>query len=276
METVKDPGLTAVLIPLLIIVFIIAVGVVLLYQHFQKNLVIHKLREEAMKRDHQGELLRANILAQEDERKRIAQDIHDELGATLSIMRMNMMMLERQPSSADPALQTGLQNVRSLTENALSSMRSISHRLMPPQLESFGLLKTLEAAVGQINAAGNLYIHINAAAGPASMPWAVSLGLYRVIMELVNNTIRHSGASHAQLDISQQNNCIVCSYTDNGKGINDREEGNGLGLKSIEGRVSALNGSFELGTARDGGFYAIVSVPLQPAGNNEHTIIQKK
>ncbi len=262
METVKNQGLTEVLIPLLIIVFIIAVGVVLLYLHFQKNLVIHKLREEAMKRDHQAELLRASIQAQEEERKRIAQDIHDELGAALSIMRMNTIMLERQTDSSTPALQSGLQNVLSLTENALSSMRSISHRLMPPQLESFGLLKTLEAAIGQINATGDLHIAITANSEPGSMSWSVRLGLYRVIMELMNNTIRHSGASQAKLDISSQNNCIVCKYTDNGKGLSEGESVKGLGLKSIEGRISALNGTFDIVPKQEGGFYAFVSVPV--------------
>src|SRR2546423_66619 len=104
METVKTPEFIEVLIPLLIIVFIIGVGVVLLYQHFQKNLIVHKLREETMKSDHQRELLRANIEAEEEERKRIAHDLHDELGAVLSIMRMNMLMLERQSAVSAPPL----------------------------------------------------------------------------------------------------------------------------------------------------------------------------
>ena len=262
MEMVKDSTLINALLPLLVIIFTIGAGVVLLYQLFQKNLYIQKLKNETMKSNHQAELLRSNILAQEGERKHIAQDIHDELGAALSITRMNMVMLEQQSSTSAPGLLPGLQNVRTLVEAAIASMRSISHRLMPPQLEAFGLVKTLEAVTEQMNKTGQIDIQLHASSCPADLPWALSLGLYRIIMELINNTARHSGASQACIEIYQQNDYIVCRYTDNGKGFSPGEISNGLGYRSIDGRINSLHGKFEFCKTAKSGFCAIMSIPV--------------
>lgn len=138
MEAVKSSGLIEILLPMLAIVFIVAVGVVMLYMHFQKNLFAQTLEKERLKNTHQADLLRSNMLTQEEERKRIAHDLHDELGAALSIMRMHIMMMEQNNSDV-PAISSGLQNLRTLSETALSSMRGISHRLCHPSWKRLAL-----------------------------------------------------------------------------------------------------------------------------------------
>jgi signal transduction histidine kinase len=264
MEALKDSEFIKALLPFVAIIFIIAVGVVLLYQHFQKNLYAQKLKEEELKATHQTELLRANIQAQEEERRRIAQDLHDELGAVLSIMRMNIMMLEQQDSPGSTL--AGLQKVRQLTETSLASVRSISHRLMPPQLEAFGLVKTLEAVAAQINEAGSIEIQLNAPAALSGLPWAVSIGLYRIIMELVNNTLKHAGATVAKIEIALSNEAVVCEYSDNGKGLTEVTPGKGLGQKSIDGRISVLGGKMSIANGAEGGFKASFEIPLVTSG----------
>ena len=267
METIKNPIYIDVLIPLMVIIFIIGVGVVLLYQHFQKNLFIHKLKQETLKANYHNDLLRSNIRAEEEERKRIAQDLHDEMGAVLSIMRMNLVLLEQQSRQTTVSLSPGIENVRKLTENAITSMRNISHRLMPPQLETFGLVKTLESVARQICETGKIAIQIHA---PEQMPdllWVIKLGLYRIVMELINNTIKHSGATQVTIDIHSSNEQVFCQYTDNGKGLNKADSGNGLGFKSIEGRINAMNGFFEIDTEQGHGFKANIRMPLVPLQN---------
>jgi len=266
MEMAKDKEFIDMLLPLLLIIFIIGVGVVLLYQHFQKNLYIQKLKEETLKTNYQNELLRSSIEAEEGERKRIAQDLHDELGAALSIMRMNIMMLEQKNNDAGNNL-SGLANVRQLSETALASVRNISHRLMPPQLESFGLLKTLEAVIEQINGAGSLSVELIPLCALGDLSWTMDLTLYRVIMELINNTIKHSGASQAKIEFSDAGTHLKCVYTDNGRGLPEQSN-RGLGLKSIEGRMRAVEGSLEYGNNIGGGILVTITIPspgqLQP------------
>jgi signal transduction histidine kinase len=260
METPEEISVLSILLPLAGIVFIIAVGVVLLNQQFQKNLFRQQLGQEELKNVHQRELLSSSIRMQEEERKRIAQDLHDELGATLSIARMHLLQLQTKHAEASPESIAAFGNIRGLIENALSGMRRISHQLMPPQLETFGLVNALEAVARQVNETGGMQITITAAQNLPECGWLVKVGLYRINMELLNNTIRHAGADRVTIDISFEAGLVVSSYSDNGKGLPVDFAGKGLGTKGIEGRAASLGGSLELGN-KSGGFYAIARIP---------------
>ena len=143
MEATEQLTFLKILLPFAGIAFIIAIGVILINQQFRKKLHDEMLKQEQLKSQHQLNMLRSSIQVQEAERKRIAQDLHDELGATLSIARMQLVQLEDQ-NKQDKNLETALQRVRMATEASLASMRRISHQLMPPQLERFGLVTTME------------------------------------------------------------------------------------------------------------------------------------
>jgi signal transduction histidine kinase len=252
METSTQITLLTTLLPLIGVIFIIAVGVVILNQHFQKNLYRQKLEQEEIKNRHQQELLTSSILVQEQERKRIAQDIHDELGALLSISRMHLVQLEEKENQPGPTYFTGsLQNIRSLTEKALSSMRKISHELMPPQLETFGLLKTLEAVAGHANKTGNITICIDAVDHFPELPWPLTLGLYRIMMELINNTLKHAGADTINIELDYTNGIIACVYRQ-WKRYTIHKKEKWPGLKSIEGRASSLGGNIHIGNEGKG------------------------
>jgi signal transduction histidine kinase len=142
------------------------------------------------------------------------------------------------------------------------SMRSISHQLMPPQLEAFGLIPTLEAVASQINKSGTLHVQLCTPVSLTSIPWETSLALYRILMELINNTIKHSGATQACIKIDEYDSCLDCNYTDNGKGIAPECKGLGLGHKSIDGRVLAAQGTFKFCSPDEGGFWASVHIPI--------------
>ncbi|MEO5912317.1 MAG: histidine kinase [Pelobium sp.] len=262
METVKDLNFLDTLLPLAVIIFIIAIGVVLLNQHFQKNLYQQKLAQKALKSKYQNELLKTTIDIQEEERNRIAQDIHDELGAVISIIRMNLVMLEEQSAPDDEKVLAGLKNARSLSENALTSIRRISHRLMPPQLKAFGLIKTLESVIDQINKTAFLKINLNSSDDLKGLPWDVKLGIYRILMELINNTIKHAKATKIDIHLFCKENFIHCDYTDNGIGLLHQPEKIGLGRKGIEGRISSLEGILKSGNRSEGGFYTKFQIPV--------------
>lgn len=260
MEASKNLIFLNMLLPMAVIIFIIGVGVVLLNQHFQRNLSLQKLKQEELKSRHQNDLFLSSIHAQEEERKRIAQDLHDELGAVISIMRMHLVMLEQQ--SSEESQLAGLQNARQLSETALASIRSITHQLMPPQLVSFGLTATLESVTEQINRTQEINIQLTSVFTTGDLSWIVNLGLYRIIMELINNTIKHARARQVSIDLSQEGQYIRCEYTDDGIGLQEEHAGKGLGHKSIEGRVSALGGQLQFGNSPGGGFYAIIELPM--------------
>lgn len=132
---------------------------------------------------------------------------------------------------------------------------------MPPQLEAFGLVKTLEAVSDQINSSGNITIALNANSHFDDLPKQVCIGMYRIVMELINNTIKHSGATLITIDMYVKDNDVVCKYSDNGKGVIDGQVSNGMGHKSIEGRVAALDGKFKIDSGDNRGFNSTVQIP---------------
>jgi len=255
------------LLPFAGIVFVITIGVILLMQQFRKNLYRQQLEQEALKNKHQLELLRSSFQAEEGERKRIAQDLHDELGATLSITRMHLLQAERLHGKAETTLLSDLQNIRSLTESSLESMRRISHQLMPPQLQKFGLIKTLETIAEQLNGADKITLEMHLLSDIPPMNLEVEVSLYRVFMELINNTLKHADASTIVIEITYKQNTLIGKYRDNGKGIHAVEidstvNKGGLGLKGMEGRMNSIGGTIEIEHSTNKGFSAQLMVPL--------------
>ena len=228
----------------------------------QQNRALEKakgLLEIEVKYLHQKHLLESNINVQEAERKRIAQDLHDELGAVLSIARMHIVQMQDQNTNGIGNLEA-LQQARTLTETALATMRRISHELMPPQLEKFGLVKTLEAIASQINQANKITLDFISAEEMTRSSMAIELGLYRICMEMINNTLKHAGAKRIQIRLDQENDYILFSYCDDGCGLPENYN-EGLGFKTIEARLSALGGKSEISKNELGGYHAVLRIP---------------
>ncbi len=260
METTQELNFLSTLFPLVGIIFIIAFGVILLNQHFRKNLIQQKLGKEELKAKHGQELLRSSIEAQEKERKRIANDLHDELGAALSIARMHIIQLEEKNKNDDEQLKA-LNNIKVLTESALASMRRISHELMPPQLETFGIIKTLESLALRINTTNSIQLHINADDLPP-ISWNIELGLYRIILELITNTIKHAKAKEIKINFYRSMDGLVVQYNDDGIGCKNNSSIEGLGTQSLKARISALSGSIRPMVSNEPGFNVKLEIPL--------------
>ncbi|MDP9048050.1 MAG: histidine kinase [Bacteroidota bacterium] len=248
--------------------FIIAVGVVLLYAHFQKNLYRQELDKAALKAVQHEELLRNSIFVQEEERKRIASDLHDELGAVISIIRMNLVLIQqkfKKKEKISTDLISSVESLISLSESGISSVRSISHELMPPQLESFGLVKTLEYFTEKLNTSGKINICLSVNNELPPLQWPVTLGLYRIIMELINNTIKHAGAKKINMEFDYNGNDLSFHFKDDGRGMDSTsEDKTGMGFKNIEARTMALRGKIEYGNnGNNAGFKALIKVPVQ-------------
>lgn len=264
METGEEINLLAILLPLAGIVFIIVAGVLFLNQQFQKNLISQKLEQEELKVIHRQQLLLSSLTAQEQERKRIAQDMHDELGAVLSIARMHLVQLQQSAGQLTGDNGKKFDNIKEYLDNALVNMRRICHLLMPPQLEQFGLMEALEATARQINQAGTITVSVDSSHELREMDWLTKVTMYRICLELINNTIKHSGADMVSLRFYSDERDLHCSYRDNGKGINTEQKGNGIGIQGMIGRATSLGGTFESGNGEESGYRADICIPLHP------------
>lgn len=270
METTDELTFFTAFLPLAGVVFIIATGVILLNQHFHKNLYRQKLIQEELINQYQHDLLKSSIQVQEDERKRIASDLHDELGAALSIARMNIVQLEKNSqTNFDSSIVSSLQNIRSLTETSLASMRRISHELMPPNLVTFGFVTTLQELAAKANNTNEIYINIDTPENSERLPWETELGLYRISLELINNTIKHASAKQINIFLSLEKNLFSLLYEDDGIGIDSKTQkiNEGLGHKNIEARILSLKGNLKIIAEEGKGFSALIEIPI--LGENE-------
>ncbi len=155
-----------------------------------------------------------------------------------------------------------LQNIGSLSETSLNNIRQISHQLMPPQLETFGLVKTLEFVSEQLNKTDDIKLELKAPEIIPDMSFPLKLAFYRIFMELINNTIKHSGANKITVELNFNLLNVIGLYRDNGKGIVAESFQEGMGQKSMEGRVNSLGGTMTSGNHPEGGFYASICIPL--------------
>lgn len=262
MTPTQEVNFLTTLLPVAGIIFIIAVGVILMHQHFRKNLYQQMLAQEELKNIYQQGLLKSSIEGQERERKRIAQDMHDELGAALAIARMQLVQLEQQQVS-DTNLAASLKQVRMTTEAILASMRKLSHELMPAQLEQFGLIRTISGISDQLNGTNNIAISFVSPDELDTLSRSAELALYRICMEMIHNTIKHSGATEIEITLEHDDERVAFCYRDNGKGLTGEKMQNGLGMRSMEARANSIGATLQIGSGSEGGFNASVIIPAQ-------------
>jgi len=201
---------TAVLLMMAIFI-IIFVGY---YQHkqSQQRLALKELQER-----HRQELMGATFRGQEAERRRLAQDLHDDIGTMLSVAKLTLNQLERQlPPDSSHLLQA--QKTRQLLDDTLKNVRRISRDLVPTTLERFGLLAALEELVGN---ACNDIVEVRLER-PETLP-PLSSGLetmiYRILQELIGNAIRHSGANSIVIQLFPHQKEIRLNVFDDGRGF---------------------------------------------------------
>lgn len=232
---------------------ILAGAIVLFVVVYQRRLLNQQLQISQMKMTYQQKTLELNIEAQEKERKRIANDLHDSIGSILSATRLYLNQIETTKKEEQTHYIKG-KSIK-LLDSAITNIQSITRDLLPPSLDRFGLelavtdlCKTVrDLNVLEIVFTSNLNQRIED---------KQELLLYRIIQELINNTLKHAEASKILIQFIYQNNKLKLIYSDDGKGFQpimeqygeDRIITEGLGLQSIRTRVDLLNAEVKYAT----------------------------
>jgi signal transduction histidine kinase len=249
---------------LILVYFIGTVGMILLaggifffFVTYQKRLLQKQLEVNQIKHDQQKEILRNTIQAQEKERKRIAQDLHDEVGAMLSVVKLNVARIERK--SEEEKAKTLAGETKSYLDDVITQVRRISRALLPPSLEKLGLFHAVEELANWVNKSDQLQIECWKSGEQIRFDSKKELALFRVIQELMNNAIKHSEASLITVNTRFTNNAVAISLSDNGKGFNMNEKAStGLGLKNLESRSQMAGAFFKMKSVPRKGTTAII------------------
>jgi len=224
------------------VTFLLALSVVGFYILYQRRFLKQQL--ELKKTE-----LHATIQSQEDERRRIGRDLHDGIGSLLANLRMNINRLNT----------AGVQEQCSLLiDKTITDVRSIAHSLSPPGLELFGLAGAVEDLCDGIPL--KLSIENNAGDLKRLAP-NTALALYRVIQELLSNTLKHAEATSATITFNEQNGTLTIDYTDNGKGFSISPKQTGMGLRNIESRLNMIGVTYNIISSPGNGFKTTIQVP---------------
>ena len=227
----------------------------------------HKLFKYIDRLNRQRQLLNKRILTavlrtEEKARSRFSKELHDGLGPLLSSARMSLSALSREERSADQ--REIIDNTTYVIDEAIRSLREISNNLSPHVLNDFGLARGVQNFIDKSAAMHDAKIRFTTNLRTERYDTDIEVILYRVICELINNSLKHAACTSINLSLSQNGSELALDYTDDGRGFNPQAMMDcGMGLSNISSRINSLGGTFGISSAKGKGMRAAIRVNTQ-------------
>jgi signal transduction histidine kinase len=235
-----------------------AIGVFLIQKIFK-----YMKRVEESRRLTEKMFLNTIIQTEEKERKRFAKDLHDGLGPLLSSVKMSVSSLAQMKQ--DEASREIIENTELVINEAIKSIKEISDNLSPHILSNFGLVRALSNFINKINIAKTLRVNLITELKDERFDVNVEVVLYRVICELINNTIKHAQAKKINISLFQEGEYLNITYKDDGKGFDvskiiEHQGGSGMGFSNIYSRINSLKGEINIESENKKGTLVTIKV----------------
>ena len=246
----------------LIVALFVAVMASRHVNHLQSEIERQRRSEQHNRED--LERLSARLVdVQEQERRTLARELHDEVGQALTAVKMDIGIALRG-EQLDKRTRGALEEARDLSDNTLRSVRDMSQLLHPSALDDFGLPATLTTYLRNFAHRTGIRAQLAETMG-TRLAAAIELCVYRIVQEALNNVAQHSGASACTVSLSTGANLLRLVVEDNGRGPGNGRfgHGRGLGLIGMRERAQALGGTFAITTREGGGTVLAVTLPLQ-------------
>ncbi len=217
----------------------------------------------------QGEVLKqqdiatkAIIEAEENERKRIAAELHDGVGQMMSVAKMNLSAFENDLPFSNDVQRKNFENVIALVDESCKEVRNVSHQMMPNALLKSGLANAVREFISKIDN-HIIKVTLHSEGLNERMDGNLETVLYRVIQECVNNVLKHANANHLDISIIKDEEGIAATIEDNGKGFDasKRDQMEGIGLKNIVSRVTYLKGTIDFSSEKGKGTLIAIHIP---------------
>ncbi len=261
-------GVSNVLILGTIGMFVMAITLVSVVVFHQRRVIKFNKQLQKLEEEKQQMLLKASINFQEEERQRIAADLHDDAGPLLATARL---YLNENLIHQEPAVQLqSIFSAKQIIDDSIQLIRNISHSLMPPTLKNFGLESAIKDLFEKINGSGVINASARFHDNRERLKEEQELLIFRVLQELVTNIIKHSCAGFIHLTQNVQGNFSYFRIHHDGKGILQQEfeklsyDSGGLGLKNIESRIKVLKGNISFDIDSTQTYYKVtIEVPRE-------------
>ena len=227
----------------------------------------HKLIRYIDRLNRQRQLMQKRILTavlrtEEKSRSQFSKELHDGLGPLLSSAKMSLTALAREEHDAEQ--REIIDNTTYVIDEAIRSLREISNNLSPHVLNDFGLARGVQNFIDKSAAMHDAKIRFTTNLRTERYDTDIEVILYRVICELINNSLKHAACSAINLSLSQNGSELTLDYTDNGRGFNPQAMMDcGMGLSNISSRINSLGGTFDISSAKGKGMRAAIRVNTQ-------------
>lgn len=227
---------------------------------YQKRVIREQEQRAARELEYQHQMIQLQLESQEQERKRIGADLHDSLGSLLWGAKVNAQLVQQSAALGSEALESHQELVKILNES-IEAVRKIAWELTPEAFHYTGLSGSLKKLCQQMDGKPiriKLLEH-----NPKAWNDDRALLVFRIIQELITNTFKHSGASELMIVLDWHPDKLLIRYTDNGKGLPEKETRKGVGMWNIEQRIKHLKAVFQMGSPPVGpGLDITMEIPL--------------
>lgn len=244
------------------IVFALLMGVALAYSYYRRNKIRQQQQLQMAIMQQQQLATQAVLEAEENERTRIGQDLHDGVGQMMSAVKINLSTFRDALAFADEHERLKYDNLMALVDESCKEVRSISHNMMPNALLKTGLASAIRDFLNRID---NRVMEVNLYTEGLNerLNTDTETMLYRVLQECVNNVIKHAGASRLDISIIRDEEGISATVEDNGNGFDAgrKETFDGIGLKNITTRVEYLKGTVDFDSRPGQGTVVTINIP---------------
>lgn len=216
--------------------------------------------------DHQKNMaLRSFIQGQEEERHRIAQDLHDGVGHLLSLVKIGLSSFQENVQELVPARLEEFERFLGIYDQAVQEVRAVSHQLMPATLRKMGLKAALQDLSTMLALSTPIRVNVSLETLDTFAPHLDSeleTSIFRIVQELVNNTLKYAHANTVSIQILDNIGTLICSYEDDGIGFDLQNPSGGIGLRNITNRIVLLGGTVEFDSAPGNGMVATIEIPI--------------
>jgi len=220
------------------------------------------------------EYLSQIIEAQENERRRISRELHDEIGQALTAIKFNLDMIDKELPQTLPTVRGRLGDAKSLSNQTLTAMRQLSMDLRPTMLDELGLIPTLRWYIQNFSNRLNIDSQFQVIGFEEKLPPQIETAFYRIVQEALNNISKHAGATRVEIFFEHKDSTIFASITDNGRGFDldsvyhPESPGRSFGIIGMQERVSLLGGKIDIQSSPGSGTRIHIKVP-HPKGADD-------
>jgi signal transduction histidine kinase len=215
-----------------------------------------------LRKQHRIEVMQGAIDAEERERRKIADQLHDEVGGLLSLATLNVSAtLEK--GRRDAGAEEKLQRTQDVLFTVATTVRELSHRLTPLAIDKYGFKRGVEDLAETVNVSGKLSVEavIVGFEDTSGYPAAFLSDLYRMVQELIHNVVKHAQATHVLLELVEHERMISILVEDDGIGIKEDKAVKGKGLQTVRSKIAYLKGRVEIGPKNEGGTLIVIEIP---------------